>query len=106
MTSGTLTSTPELDRPPRSSSKPKLEGIRTELAISSGTEAGGVAVFSMDPRTGEVTTVTSGGGTVQLVLVARITDELGTDLGDFTQVCTEAAEAWSVVLRAAGVPLA
>jgi hypothetical protein len=96
----------ELDRPPRSGSKPKLEGIRTELAVSAGTEAGGGAGFSMDPRTGEVTTFTSGGGTVQLVLVARITDELGTDLGDFTRVCTEAAEAWSVVLRAAGVPLA
>jgi hypothetical protein len=95
----------ELTRPPRSGFKPKLEDLRTALSISTGTVAGGGAFFSMDPRTGKVTTGTSGDGAVQLALVARITDGVGNDVGDFTQVCTEAAEAWSSALRAAGVPV-
>ncbi len=90
---------------PRSGYMPKLQNLTTALTISAGTEAGGAAIFSMDPRTGKMTTSTSGGGTVQLALVAQIVDELGNNLGDFTQVCTEAAEAWSVTLSAAGVPL-
>ena len=95
----------ELNSPPRSGSTPKLHGIKTILAVSAGTEAGASSFFSMDPLTGKVATQTTGSGTVQLVLAARITDELGRDLGDFTQVCTEAAEAWSVTLISAGVPL-
>jgi len=95
----------ELNSSPRSGTTPKLQGIKTALAVSAGTEAGASAFFSMDPLTGKVTTGTSGSGTVQLVLAAQITDELGGNLGDFTQVCTEAAEAWSMTLRSAGVPL-
>ena len=95
----------ELNSSPRSGCTPKIQGITTALAISAGTEAGGGAFFSMDPRTGKVTTGTSGAGTVQLALIAQITDELGSNLGDFTQICTEAAEAWAVTLRTAGVPL-
>jgi hypothetical protein len=95
----------ELNSPPRSGFKPKLQNIKTVLAISSGTAAGGGAFFSMDPRTGKVTTGTSGGGAVQLALDAQITDELGNNLGDFAQTCTEAAEAWSSALHLAGVPL-
>jgi hypothetical protein len=75
----------ELNSPPRSGFKPKLQNIKTVLAISSGTAAGGSAFFSMDPRTKKVTTGTSGGGTVQLALDAQITDELGNNLGDFAQ---------------------
>ena len=95
----------ELNSPPRSGHTPKLTGIATALAISAGTEAGASACFSMDPRTGKVTTSTSGGGTIQLALVAQISDENGVNLGDFSKVCTEAAEAWSAALHAAGVPL-
>jgi hypothetical protein len=58
----------------------------------------------MDPRTGKITTGTSGGGAVQLSLVAQITDEAGNTIGDFTQTCMEAIEAWSATFSAAGVP--
>jgi hypothetical protein len=95
----------ELNSLPRSGSKPELQNIKTVLTISAGTAAGGGAFFSMDPRTGKVTTGISHGGTVQLALVAEIVDEDGNNLGDFTQICTDAAEAWSSALRAAGVPL-
>jgi hypothetical protein len=95
----------ELNSAPRSGHKPKLTGLRTVLNPVTGTAAGAAAVFSMDPRTGRITTETSGGGAVQLALVAQITDENGNVVGDFTQICTEAVEAWSQVLRAAGVQL-
>lgn len=93
----------ELTSPPRSGTTPKLHGICTALNISAGTEAGGMAYYSMDPLTGKMTTDTSGGGTVELVLVAEITDQFGRNLGDFSQVCAEAAEAWSRAFRSAGV---
>lgn len=95
----------ELITAPRSGHIPKLVGLSTALSISAGTEAGAGAFYSMDPRTGKVTTGTTGGGKVELVLVAQIVDDKGTILGDFSQVCTEAADAWSAALKTAGVPL-
>jgi len=95
----------ELDRPPRSGHKPKLTAIRTALNLSTGTSAGSGAVFTIDPRTAKIATSTVGGGSVQLAFVARVVDENGVVLGDFTQICTEAADAWSLALKAAGVPL-
>ncbi len=95
----------ELSTPPRSGHIPKLVGLATTLSISAGTEAGAGAFYSMDPRTGKVTTGTTGGGKVELALVAQIVDEKGAILGDFTQVCSEAADAWSAALKTAGVPL-
>ncbi len=95
----------ELKVPPRSGCTPKLVDVSTALSVSSGTEAGAFAFYSMDPSTGKVTTGTSSGGTVQLALNAQIVDEHGNNQGHFTQVCTEAAEAWLAAFRAAGVPL-
>lgn len=54
----------ELTTPPRSGHRPRLLGLRKNLVISSGTSAGSGAFFSMDPRTGKVTTGTSGGGSL------------------------------------------
>lgn len=96
----------ELNSPSRSGHKPKLNNLKTALRISTGTTAGSGAFFSMDPRTGKITTGTSGGGAVQVALDAQIVDETGNVLGDFTQTCTEAVEAWSNALSAAGVPQA
>jgi hypothetical protein len=95
----------ELDKPPRSGHTPKLQGLQKSLSISAGTEAGAAAFVSMDPRTGKITTDTSGGGTVQLALVAQIIDENGNVLGDFTNICTLAISEWGKALSAAGVPL-
>ena len=95
----------ELNTLPRSGHTPKLVGLSTALSISAGTEADASAFYSMDPRTGKLTTGTTGGGKVELVLVAQIVDDNGTILGDFTQVCTEAAETWSTALKTVGVPL-
>lgn len=95
----------ELDRPPRSGHTPKLQDLQTNLVISAGTEAGSGAFFSMDPRTGKITSGTSGGGTVQLALVAQVINENGNILGDFTNICTEAVDEWEKALFAAGVQL-
>lgn len=94
----------ELNVPPRSGIKPKLQNFQTALTIASGTSAGSGAFFSMDPRTGKITTGTSGGGSVQLTLVAQITDETDNVIADFTQTCSEAIEAWSAIFKAAGIP--
>jgi hypothetical protein len=94
----------ELNLPPRSGIKPTLQNIRTALTITSGTSAGSGAFFSMDPRTGKITTGTSGGGSVQLALVAQIADEAGNVIADFTQTCSEAIDAWSATFQAAGIP--
>ena len=95
----------ELNSPPRSGHKPSLKDVRTALRISTGMTAGSGAFFSMDPRTGKLTTGTTGGGKVELALVAQIVDEAGAVLGDFTQTCEEAVEAWSNTLTAAGVQI-
>ena len=94
----------ELNSPPRSGIKPKLQNIQTALTVTSGTSADSGAFFSMDPRTGKITTGTSGGGSVQLALVAQIADEAGNVIADFTQTCSEAIDAWSTVFHAAGIP--
>ena len=94
----------ELNVLPRSGIKPKLQNIRTALTITSGTQAGSEAFFSMDPRTGKITTGATGGGSVQLALVAQIVDEAGNDIADFTQTCGEAIDAWSATFQAAGIP--
>lgn len=94
----------ELSSAPRSGHIPKVVAVATALTISADTGAGAGALYSMGPRTGKVNTGTTGAGKVQLALVAKIVDEKGITLGDFTQFCTEAAEAWSVALKTAGVP--
>jgi hypothetical protein len=95
----------ELNKPPRSGHTPKLHDLRKNLTLSAGTAAGARAFFSMDPRTGKITTGTSGGGAVQLALVAQIIDENGNVLGDFTSICTQAIDEWAKALVAAGVQL-
>ena len=95
----------ELNTPPRSGHTPKLKDIRKNLSISTGTAAGDGAFFSMDPRTGKITTGTAGGGSVQLALVAQIIDENGSVLGDFTNICTQAVDEWAKALSSAGVKL-
>jgi len=59
----------------------------------------------MDSRTGKITTGTSGGGSVQLALVAQIVDENGNVLGDFTSICIQAVDEWAKALSSAGVQL-
>lgn len=94
----------ELNVSPRSGIKPKLQNIETALSITSGTQAGSGAFFSMDPLTGKITTGVTGSGSVQLALVAQIADESGNVIADFTQTCSEAIDAWSATFQAAGIP--
>jgi hypothetical protein len=75
------------------------------MVLTTGPEASAGVFFSMDPRTGKVTTGTSGSGSVQLKLTAQIVNETGTVLADFVTTCEEAAEAWRKELITAGVPL-
>ena len=95
----------ELNKPPRSGHTPKLQGLRKNLSLSTGTAAGDGAFFSMDPRTGKITTGTSGGGSVQLALAAQIVDANGIVLGDFTNICRQAVDEWAKALSLAGVQL-
>ena len=94
----------ELRSKPRSGHIPKLRKIGLALAISAGTEAESVAVFTMQLGTGEISTGSSGSGSVKRVLIAEVVDENENYLGDFTTICIEAAEAWAIELSAAGVP--
>ena len=95
----------ELNKPPRSGCTPRLQGLRKVLVISSGASPNSGASYSIDPHTGKVTTNTFGGGSMQLAIKAQIVDENGKILGDFAEVCTQAADEWAKVLSAAGVPL-
>lgn len=95
----------ELNRPPRSGITPRLRNIATTLNLSAGTQAGSAAFFSMDPRTGKVTSGTTGEGSVRLIITAEIIDEQGDLQGDFFQTCEAAIDAWHLELTKAGVPL-
>jgi len=90
----------ELNRPPRSGIKPKLQNIRTVLTNTAGTSAGSGGFFLMDPHTGRIET----GGAVQLILDAQIADEAGNVIADFRKTCNEAIDAWSATFQAAGIP--
>jgi hypothetical protein len=93
----------ELERPPRSGHRPKLQDLRTTLRTVCPPGAEAYMTFDL---TGKLATVTSGGGSVEITLVAEIVDaDDGSTLGHFTTVCEQAAEAWERELRDAGVPL-
>jgi flagellar hook protein FlgE len=95
----------ELNKPSRSGHTPKLQGLRKCLTLSTGTASGAVAFCSLNPRTGKITTGTSGDASVQLALVAQIIDENGNILGDFTNICTQAVDEWAKAMSSAGVKL-
>jgi hypothetical protein len=88
----------ELKRPPRSGHVPKLVNLRQNLKLSTGTSAGSFAVFTMDPRTGEMRAHSGGGGTVTLSVDANVVDETGRPLGDFASMCDRAAASWEKTL--------
>lgn len=48
----------ELNSKPRSGHHPKIQGLNQALSLSTGTSAGSSAVFTFDPRTGEMKTKT------------------------------------------------
>lgn len=95
----------ELNGPSRSGYKPRLIELRRYLVVSGGTSANSVAIYSHDPKTGQMTTHTSGDGSVELEIGATIVDENGTVLGDFEAVCKEAIQAWRDELFKSGVQL-
>ena len=95
----------ELTSKPRSGSVPKLDDLRQALVISAGTEAGSGVFYSMDPRTGMVTTGASGSGSIKVSLTAQVVDEGGNILGELSALCTEAVAAWEKEFVAVGVPL-
>ena len=95
----------ELNRAPRSGHHPKIQGLRKALRISAGPSANSGAMFSFDPQTGEMKVQTHGDGNVKLVITGQITDEHGTQLGEFEEVCEKAATAWEQALNRAGVTI-
>ncbi len=94
----------ELDKPPRSGIRPELKNLRTNLVLSVAA-AGSSVTVTVDPRTSQLVTMTSGEGKPQLGLVADIVDENGNEVGAFESICAQAAEAWEAALAAAGVPI-
>lgn len=95
----------ELNRAPRSGILPSLKNLHTAMRLSSGTAAGSAVFMSFDPRTGQMSTGASGGGSVDLVLTGQVVDPNGVILGDFLQICTEAVDSWMDELALAGVPV-
>ena len=95
----------ELDRPPRSGHRPRLQNIRTVMQLSAAGQAGSNVFVVLDPKNGKLVTRSKGGGTSSLVLSAEVVDETGKSLGDFIDICIRAVTAWEVEFRAAGVPV-
>lgn len=95
----------ELSSKPRSGHHPKIQGLNQVLSLSTGTSAGSSAVFTFDPRTGEMKTETQGGGSVKLTITAKVVDEHGALLGEFSDICEKATSAWEQALNRAGVTI-
>lgn len=95
----------ELNRPPRSGHKPKLQNLRTALELSTGRVVGSRILVTFDAATGKPIVKSSGEASASIVLSAAIVDETGSHLGEFLTICTKAADAWEAELRDAGVPL-
>lgn len=95
----------ELNRAPRSGHHPRIQGLSQMLSLSTGTSAGSSAMFTIDPRTGEMKTQTQGGGSVKRVITGQVVDEHGALLGDFAEICEKATAAWEQALNRAGVAI-
>ena len=95
----------ELTSKPRSGYVPELRDIRQALVVSAGAEANSEAFYSMDPRTGKVTSGASGSGSIKISLTAQVVDNEGNVLGELSSLCIEAIAAWEKEFVAVGVPL-
>ena len=95
----------ELTSKPRSGYVPELRDIRQALVVSAGAEANSGAFYSMDPRTGQVTSGASGSGSIKISLTAQVVDNEGNVLGELSSLCIEAIAAWEKEFVAVGVPL-
>ena len=95
----------ELNRPPRSGHKPKLEDLDKMVLLSTGTTPNSSSGFSVNLATDKAQTHATGSGSLKIIIFGVITDEGNTPLGVFHTICEEAINAWSVTLTAAGVPV-
>jgi len=95
----------DLNRPPRSGHRPKVQNLRQSLNLSTGTNAGSSTEVTIDSRTGRMKTERKGGGSVNLVINGDVVDEYGVLLGDIASICERATTAWEQTLSRAGVPV-
>ncbi len=95
----------DLNRPPRSGHRPKVQNLRQFLKLLTGASAGSSAVVTIDPRNGKMKTETTGGGSVNLAINGDVVDQHGMLLGDFAKICERATTAWEQALSRAGVPI-
>ena len=95
----------ELSSRSRSGFKPQLQNLRKCLQIQAGNDPNSGSFWQMDTLTGQVTTGTTGSGSIQISITAQVVDDNGNVLGNFTEICTKAVDEWTNVLLAAGVPL-
>ena len=95
----------ELDKPPRSGTRPKLQNLSQNLQLSTGTEANSSVMFQWDPRTGKMESRVTGDGKAALVIDADVIDEDGNKIGMFATLCEAAATEWENALKAADVPV-
>lgn len=93
----------ELSRPPRSGHRPKLADLCNALRFSAGTQPGSGAVMTFDPDTGQLLTGASGDAKIEFVIVASVVDQNGQKLGEFSEICSQAADAWESEMKQAGV---
>jgi len=92
-----------LSNRPRSGFTPKIDNLKQALSLSTGTDDGSFAMFSMDPITGKFIQQSGNGGSVSLVISGDVLDENGTRIGDFLKICEKAVSAWERELVAAGI---
>lgn len=95
----------ELDRPPRSGIHPRLEDLRQEMQLSTGSEEGSSVALEWNPRTGEMEKKVTGGGKAALVITADVVDDDGQKVGTLKEICERAAREWEAALTEAGVPI-
>ena len=93
----------ELNSRPRSGHHPQVVDLKQRLVLSTGAGADSFAAVTIDPTTRQLIHATKGGGSAGLLITGRVIDEKGNDLGDFSEICEQATDAWEQALRSAGV---
>jgi len=93
----------ELTSKPRSGVQPILKDIHRSLVMTAGTEVGSGVMYSIDPRTGKVTTSSSGSGQIKVAINAIVADAQGNVLGEFSALCEEAVDAWQKGFASVGI---
>jgi len=93
-----------LNRKTRSGAVPRLTDVHQRMRLTTAPVKGAMAVWTLDPSTGEAKLHTTPGGGASLEIDGQILDENNNKLGTLQQVCEQAIAEWKTLLRTAGAP--